>query len=114
MKRNKISDRLGNLTEYGEKVHHKRMIKRLEKMGLIKNNKMKIRLDSTEKAIKTGDFVITYEIHKVVGRFDKNEFSCVEVFPVVNKYRDKEGIGVHSYIKHIGPGQQGITKIIKK
>ena len=97
-----------------KKITEKQMITKLKKMGFIKNNAFKVRVNSSNKSIKAGDFVITFEIHKVVERFkyDKVKFSCVDVLPI-GTYPDKKGFGQHQYIKHSGTGQQGITKLLK-
>lgn len=98
-----------------KELNQKQIINKLKRMGFIKNNAFKIRVDSSNKSIKAGDLVITFEIHKVVERFghDKKEFSCVEVLPVAD-YQDKDGFGTHPYIKSTGAGQQGITKLLKR
>ena len=90
------------------------MIAKLKKMGFIKNNAFKVRVNSSNKSIKAGDFVITFEICKVIERFERNkkEFSCVDVLPI-GTYPNKQGFGQHQYIKSSGTGQQGITKLLQ-
>lgn len=90
------------------------VISKLKKMGFIKNNSFKVRVNSSNQSIKKGDIVITFEIHHVLSRyeFNKNEFECATVLPVAN-YQDKRGFGYHPYIKHNGSGQQGITKLLR-
>lgn len=97
-----------------KKKNQKQIINRLKKLGFIKNNSFKVRVNSSNASIKAGDLVITFEIHKVVERFehDKTEFSCVQVLPVAT-YQDKIGFGTHPYIKQSGAEQQGITKLLK-
>ena len=60
------------------------IINKLKKQGFIKNNTLKVRMNSSNASIKKGDFVITFGIHKVKERFehDKKDFSCVDVLPV--------------------------------
>lgn len=90
------------------------IIGKLKRMGFIKNNTFKVRVNSSNKSIKAGDFVITFEVHRVLERFEynKKEFCCVEILPVP-QYQDKHGFGYHQYIAHSGAGQQGITKLLK-
>ena|SRR3990167_2393058 len=97
-----------------KEITEKQMIAKLEKMGFIKNNAFKVRVNSSNKSIKAGDFVITFEIYRVVERFEdiKKKFCCVDVLPIAT-YPDKQGFGQHPCIKHSGAGQQGITKLIK-
>lgn len=97
-----------------KKLNQKQVIAKLKKMGFIKNNTLKVRMESSNASINAGDLVITFEIYKVAERYERNkkEFSCVDVLPVAN-YQDKDGFGYHPYIKHSGAGQQGITKLLR-
>ena len=116
MKKKKLSER-GYLTEKGYEHYHKIIANRLEKEGYIKNGKMKIRFNSKPSTLRKGDLVITFEIHKVVGKFDgdgENEFSVVGVLPCCSVLGcRKDGCG-HSRIMSTGFDQQGITKILKQ
>ena len=116
MKKKRLSDR-GYLTEKGREYYHKIITNKLEKDGYIKNGKMEIRFNSKPQTLKKGDLVITFEIHKVIGKFDgdeKNEFSVVDVLPCCSVLNCiKTGCG-HEGIKSTGFGQQGITKILKQ
>lgn len=90
------------------------IIGKLKRMGFIKNNAFKVRVNSSNRSIKAGDFVITFEIHKVIKRFEpeKERFLCVEILPLPT-YPDKHGFGQHQYVKDSGAGQQGITKLLR-
>lgn len=107
----------GYLTDEGYKHYHKIVMNRLKKEGYIKNGKMKIRFNSKPSTLRKGDLVITFEIHKVVGKFDgheENEFRVIGVLPCCTVLNcRKTGCG-HECIMSTGFGQHGITKILKR
>jgi len=117
MKKEKELSKNGYLTEKGYKHFNKKTLKKLETNGYIKNGKFKVRVNSSPQSLKKGDLVITFEIHKVVKKFngdEPNEFSVVGVLPgctVLNC--KKHGCG-HEYIMKTGIGQRGITKLLKR
>ena len=110
----------GYLTDYGTKYTTKQAEKRLEREGFLKDGKLIVEYGS--KKLEKGDYVITFEIHKVKGKYDSNrfntpktdEYEVVDFLPVCNvDHRKHKGGCGHACIKGLYLGQQGITKLLK-
>lgn len=108
----------GYLSKKGKDYFTKKAVKKLEKEGYLKNGKLKVRFGSTPYSLKKGDYVITFEIHRLLGKFkegEKGEFECASFLPICStKWCNEEGECGHACIKHVGLGQQGIAKLLKR
>ena len=111
----------GRLTDKGEEYYRKKTIKKLEKEGYIKKGVLKVRFNSQPSTFRKGDLVITFEIHKVVGKFEpshshpsKNQFSVAGVLPICSIGECNRTGCEHKNIMETGEVQQGITKILKQ